>query len=297
MTTRRATATKLDAEAAVTTCDRRPAYVHEMVATLRRGAPDLPLRFVVDGAPGFLGETASAGAVEMPSTDEAEKLAPLHRVDRITCAYYRLLCGTTEGRYLLSFEDDVRFAPDWWRRVERAVDKVGLRYYVLALFVPFPYIELDEGRKRGFYDIPHDRQFVGEPNDPVGFYDVVRFYGMQGLLFPPTVWPELREYVGWKLSLGHFEPIDMMLRRFLATSNTPLFGITPNVVDHVGVSSSWQPSGETGCGPSPSFRAAFGSLGVAPHEVRHEPDGEEADDGAGGQRGEDGCGAPEAATR
>lgn len=255
---------------AMLTCDRRrrnpnaQATVNDSLRSLHERDPcagSVPMRLVVDGTDADFVDhrLAERLAIELLGDAFDAAASELATLDRLSRAYQLLLEGADPGRCLLSFEDDVTFAPLWLERTlaaSLAIEEHHGRRYVLALFCPFPYVFDPSSLVEGFFDTTHDRQHELPPPKPYAPYDVPRFYGMQGIFMPPAVHQDLRGYMAYRYGTGQPEPVDIMLRRFLATTGTPLFAVNPNVVDHVGQTSTWSDPDRPEL-RSPSFRAHF----------------------------------------
>jgi hypothetical protein len=208
----------------MTTCDRQPAYVHRSLAALF--AADAGVRsvhvLVGGGDAGFLGEWVSDHRVtpcllSASQLDELRRSLPRARTRVVTRAALEL----AEGDVVL-LQDDVDFAPDWWRITLEALTWLDVATVVLALYSPHV----------------HTRRVTAHA--PIAVYPAVDFYGCQGLfmgrLARARIVGALRDAPAYDDNAD-----DETIRTSLVRDpSIELFALVPSVVQHVGEVSAIQ---------------------------------------------------------
>ena len=241
----------------VSTYDRKQNYLRKTLSSMFDQSPEVvssQLTLSVSGdSDGFLEGLPRASAL-LHSKEEWKTIGAMHPIDRATVNMARALAEADHTGPILYFQDDLKFASDWHKKTIAAVQFMRQKFaerFVLSLYCPFPYVKADD--VEGFYDAGDKSEYRVETDDPASFYCPVRFYGNQAFFFPPRTLAEISNYMLYRLSIKQYEPDDMMLRRFLLTTQTPLYAVNPNVVQHVGLKS-------TGCAghfhQSPTFKSA-----------------------------------------
>jgi hypothetical protein len=221
---------------AICTVERPENYLAQTLASL---AIRRPIALVV-GSPetGFLGQLdPSRYRFVVPSVEEYSEVAGLQTGYRASWNYARCL-GVGEGQpRLLIFEDDVRFATGWEKRLATTVERIESKHADYALSLYYPYGRQDDGK--GYFVYP-ERGFMG----------------FQGMLFAGRSIAGFREYVRERhLQIKPGEH-DLLLEGYAAREGIPIFATMPSLVQHTGVKTSIQTGGFH---QSPCFEERVGS--------------------------------------
>jgi hypothetical protein len=206
---------------ALTAFDRRPG-VSYIDGTLRSLFGKDPLvdrvRIVVDGIDAeFLGEWGADPRVQVDLMTPAQFST---RHDRHTwrCAYgtYRALKGTPAGERLILLQDDLVFAPRWYRRLTSIADEIqasiGTEDFVITTYSTCEIAV----KSRWFRWAKH------------------AFWGCQAMLFSAeSVAPVAREFERVLPTTDLAD--DMVLHHHLMSRSTPLLVTVPSLVQHVGI--------------------------------------------------------------
>ncbi len=230
---------------AVSTCDRQPQYVHDMLLSLYSkdlAAGSVPNRLVVCGPDTrFLGDISSVTPFAPRSpvvaeTLDAEQWAFMQKQDmkrRVARNFMRLLAGCDMSRRLLALQDDIAFTSGWFGKmlllVQQLEADVG-NNFILSLYASARF-----------------------KDGPLAPYDPHRFFGNQALYFTPTARDGLMAYMAIAEREGKLAPDDMMVKGYvLASASTKLFAANPSLVQHVGECSAIEDRFHR----SPTFRDA-----------------------------------------
>jgi hypothetical protein len=214
----------MQAEIAISTCDRDPQYVHgtlESMFAKDAQCADRRVRLVVCGdSCAYLEPWVGRMGIRAEPMSRAEHKHALTKSAQYRTAlnFMRVLEGGSGP--LIALQDDLDFADNWlWTTeevAEQAIRKHG-ELTVIALYANYRFKQ-----------------------KPLGHYNQFRFYGNQGLYLTPLVRAQLRERMKKRERDGELGPDDMMVKDFICYSPTKLFALNPNVVQHIGETSAVQ---------------------------------------------------------
>lgn len=138
---------------------------------------------------------------------------------RLSWNYQRCLSlNIKNNQGVLIFEDDVKFARGWKKRLEKTLNAIEVSHgdnYVLALYAAYSFFKYRTGGLFENYNIPG-------------------FYGLQGMYYPE------RHRKGWSEYLMDFgvrsyhTPADLLLKEYLSKNSVSLLATTPSLVQHMG---------------------------------------------------------------
>jgi hypothetical protein len=211
----------------MSTCNRQPSYVQASLASLYEADPSAPpIELSVSGLDAtFLGPWLSDGRVariDLFTPDQADMLGRLRPKARAAYAL-RVALERVEGP-VLTLEDDIVFAPDWYRTLcatlERMLgqDQLTESWVMLALYSPHVH-----------HEKPYER------------YPKRGFYGSQGLLIGADVRRGIVAALAGEDRLGDQRTRggDMIIQEYIGpTVEVGLYAMNPSVIQHVGRASA-----------------------------------------------------------
>jgi hypothetical protein len=209
------------------TCNRQPSYVQASLASLYEADPAAPpVELSVSGLDAtFLGPwltDARVARIDLFTPEQADLLGRVQRQARAALAM-RVALERVDGPVLL-LQDDVVFAPSWYRvfcaTLERMLgrDQLIESWVMLALYSP--YVHDDE---------PYER------------YPKRGFYGSQGLFIGADVRQGLVGAFAGEDRLGdqRTRTGDTIIQEYIGpTDEVGLYAMNPSVIQHAGRASA-----------------------------------------------------------
>jgi len=137
---------------------------------------------------------------------------------RVTWNYHRCLTQCEAGeRGSLVFEDDVKFAIGWRKRLDIILTALEAKFgsaFVLTVYDPY-----------GWY--PEESCLYAE-------YPRERFAGAQGLYYPAQMRQGYAKFLKRYGVVANKDHCDYLLRDYLLQENIPLFAASPSLIQHLG---------------------------------------------------------------
>ena len=142
---------------------------------------------------------------------------------RASWNYWRCLTqGIKHNNGVIVFEDDVKFAKGWRKRLEKTIDQIERLYaqdYVLSMYACYPFSGYRHGLLYENYSIPG-------------------FYGTQGMYFTEKTRLGYGEYIKQYGVDSYHTPYDLLLKEYLNKNHIKLFATTPSIVQHMGANTT-----------------------------------------------------------
>jgi hypothetical protein len=217
-------------QVAISTTDREPAFVHDLLKTLLKGgqADDLRIRCVVCGPDDtYLDRWSKHVDTETLDKRGLRKINHLKPKRRIFFNAIRCLSGADHADSLLICQDDVVFCSDWRSKLAKMVatapeylGKSQPRHrelgrnssrYILSLYAAYPF-----------------------KTRPVCGYPIQKFYGTQCMYFPQEVLGEVAKAMDRAFDSGRCPPDDIWLKEWCTRQDLPILCGIPNLVQHIG---------------------------------------------------------------
>jgi hypothetical protein len=221
-------------QVAISTTDRQPPFVHDLLQTLfaKGQGKDLRIRCVVCGPDdGYLQDWSGRIETETLDSRGVRRIAHLKPKRRIFFNAIRCLKGADYADSLLLCQDDIVFCKDWRAKLSKMIDRAPVHLaksqprhsklgrcgdrYLLSLYAAYPF------KAR-----------------PVCGYPIQKFYGTQCMFFPQQVLQDVAEAMDGAFDEGRCPPDDIWLKEWCMRQDLPILCGIPNLVQHVGVGST-----------------------------------------------------------
>lgn len=219
-------------EIAVTTVERDPNYlpatIESMFSACHLASRIKTLRLMVDGDDAtWLGPIASRDCVIVKTRagKDCQRMQGVPAQGRCLLNFQRAIDSATKGGPLLTLQDDLVFASCWLEKLRKLV----LRIHGDRLSNPGRHAEM------WVLALYAEGVFRKKPYD---HYRAIHFYGNQALFWPESTREAFRSWLSAEIRAARLEPDDMMVKRFCRTHDVNLWVANPNLVDHVGRSST-----------------------------------------------------------
>jgi hypothetical protein len=225
----------MDYNISISTCDRNPAYIHDMMKNLLETSECNFTLYVSGENSDYLTEWRVNPRITIKLADKEvwKEIGGKGPIEKCTANMWQALADSVNTGYdILSMEDDVELCDNWVKHLEECRQKAEELYpngYIISLF--YGYI------------------FNGDKIAPFPLPD---YYGTQALLISKKVLPGLAGYFYQRL--GELINADMVLKDFMIQhTEFKLLGSVPHLAQHKGVVT-------TGCGgipPSDKYRKDY----------------------------------------
>lgn len=218
----------------ISTIDREPAFVHNLLETLLaddQGA-GLRIRCVVCGPDdGYLKRWREHVNTETLDERGMRQLLRIRPKRRFVFNAIRCLLGADHSDSLLCCQDDIVFCPEWRRKLTKMVDTAPL------------YLSKSQPRCRGpgrsgsRYVLSLYAAYLFKAR-PVCSYPTQKFYGTQCVYFPQEVLRDVATAMDRAFDGGRCPPDDIWLKEWCMRQDMPILCGIPNLVQHIGKDST-----------------------------------------------------------
>ena len=221
-------------QVAISTTDREPAFVHDLLTTLlaHGQGEGLRIRCVVCGPDdAYLDRWGDQVNTETLDKRGMRRLSHVRPKRRIFFNAVRCLVGADPDDSLLLCQDDVVFCADWREKLDKMV-AVAPKYlgktqphhrelgrsearYILSLYAAYPF-----------------------KTRPVCGYPIQKFYGTQCMYFPQETLRDVAKAMDDAFEGGRCPPDDIWLKEWCTRQDMPILCGIPNLVQHIGKGST-----------------------------------------------------------
>jgi hypothetical protein len=198
---------------------REPAYIHQTIASMYLSDPSASraqIRLYLDADNDSFLKAYEHNQNPKVLIAPKEQRGIEHHLLRLTLAQSRALSEAGNEEHFVVAEDDLLFLDGWTSRLQAAVAaarRTSGEAFILSGYSPM--------------------MMVGDTI--AKWSDSRRFYGNQFLYVPKSVRERLSRCL--KDRLGEL-PSDLLIGRWAAETNVPIFATIPSIVQHVGKKSS-----------------------------------------------------------
>lgn len=217
-------------QVAISTTDREPAFIHEMLTTMtaKGQADDLRIRCVVCGPDaGYLDRWHGVVETETLGKSGMRKLARLNPKRRIFFNAIRCLFGADRDDSVLLCQDDIVFCDGWRSKLEQMMN------------VAPKHLARSQKRHRSLGR--HEDRYVLSlyasydfKTRPICGYPTQKFYGTQCMCFPQQVVGDVADAMNEAFDGGRCPPDDIWLKEWCMRQDMPILCGIPNLVQHIG---------------------------------------------------------------